>query len=336
MAFMLVKPLGRIIAGVVVVFLIALTWFALQAYPIGGSGREEIVTVAPGATVATVASQLHEKGVIASPFAFRIDTMLFGSFTIAQGTYELKQGSSFSQVKAILSSTPNVRAVVVLPGLTLHEVAIDIANDTSGNYASRFLSAAKAAAATSPFHPDGSLEGLIGAGTYIIRPGETPGELVGAMTKSFVKEASRAGLTSSTTLNGLNAYQLVIAASIVEKEGYYPVNMPKVARVIFNRLAQGARLQMDSTVLYYLGRDGGAVTPSMLALKTPYNTYIQIGLTPTPICTVSSYALNAVMHAPEGTWFYFTLINKNGTMAFSTTWAEQLKEEGIAASRGIK
>jgi UPF0755 protein len=73
----------------------------------------------------------------------------------------------------------------------------------------------------------------------------------------------------------------------------------------------------------------------MLALNTPYNTYIQIGLTPTPICTVSSYALNAVLHAPKGTWYYFTLVNKDGTMRFSTTWAEQLAAERLAASRGI-
>jgi UPF0755 protein len=335
MAFMLIKPLGRILTGLVVLFLLGVLWFALQVFPVGGSGREVIIDVTPGSSIATIAGQLHEKGVIASPFAFRIDTLIFGAPTVQSGTYELKQGSSFAAVKSILGSYPNVRAVVVLPGLTLHEVALDVASDTSGTFGARFMSDATAAATQSPFKPDGSLEGLIGSGTYIIRPGETAGELVTAMTKSFVKEASASGLTPATTLNGLDAYQLITAASIVEKEGYYPSNMPKVARVIFNRLAQGGRLQMDSTVLYYLGKDGGAVTPAMLALNTPYNTYIQIGLTPTPICTVSSYALNAVLHAPKGTWYYFTLVNKDGTMRFSTTWAEQLAAERLAASRGI-
>jgi len=113
------------------------------------------------------------------------------------------------------------------------------------------------------------------------------------------------------------------------------VNMPQVARVIFNRLARGGPLQMDATVLYYLKQDGGTVTPAMLQTQEPYNTYLNVGLTPTPICAVSKFALRAILHAPAGSWLYFTLINKDGTMAFSTTFAQQLHEEKIAESRGI-
>jgi UPF0755 protein len=155
------------------------------------------------------------------------------------------------------------------------------------------------------------------------------------MARSFEKEAASVGLTPSTTISGLNAYQLITAASIVEKEGYYPNNMPKVARVIFNRLARGGPLQMDSTVLYYFKQDGGTVTPTMLTTPTPYNTYLNNGLTPTPICTVSTFALNAVLHAPPGTWLYFTLINKNGDLAFSTTFTQQLANEKLAQKKGL-
>ncbi len=155
------------------------------------------------------------------------------------------------------------------------------------------------------------------------------------MEKRFVTQAASVGLTPSTTLNGLNAYQLVIAASIVEKEGYYPVNMPKVARVIYNRLKRGGPLQMDATVLYYLGKDGGTVTPTMLQTQEPYNTYLNTGLTPTPICAVSTIAMRATLHPPAGSWLYFTLINQDGTMAFSTTFAQQLREEKLAQQNGI-
>ena len=112
--------------------------------------------------------------------------------------------------------------------------------------------------------------------------------------------------------------------------------MPKVARVIFNRLKRGGSLQMDSTVLYYLGKDGGRVTPTMLKYKTPYNTYLNAGLTPTPICVVSLAALKAVMNPPAGNWLYFTLVSKDGTEAFANTFAEQLANERLAATRGIK
>ena len=112
--------------------------------------------------------------------------------------------------------------------------------------------------------------------------------------------------------------------------------MPKVARVIFNRLQRGGPLQMDATVLYYLHKDGGTVPPTMLQTPEPYNTYLNLGLTPTPICTISKFSINAVLHAPAGTWLYFTVINKSGKEAFSTTFAQQLANEKKAESRGIE
>ena len=155
------------------------------------------------------------------------------------------------------------------------------------------------------------------------------------MQASFAREASRTGFSASSSLQGLSAYQLLIGASVVQKEGYYHVNMPKVARVILNRLATKSALQMDSTVLYALHRDGGKVTPAMLRTITPYNSYLNAGLPPTPICVVSTEALSAMMHPPVGTWRYFVLVNRDGTMAFSTTFAEQLANERLAASRGL-
>ena len=111
--------------------------------------------------------------------------------------------------------------------------------------------------------------------------------------------------------------------------------MPDTARVIYNRLAQGTPLQMDSTVLYALGQDGGPVTSKDLQIQSPYNTYLNSGLTPTPICMPSMDALAAAVHPPAGAWLYFVLVNKNGTMAFSDTYAEQLANEQLAKSRGL-
>jgi UPF0755 protein len=94
-------------------------------------------------------------------------------------------------------------------------------------------------------------------------------------------------------------------------------------------------LQMDSTVLYALGRDGGLVTSAMEGVQSPYNTYLNTGLTPTPICTVSKVALQAVLNAPQGTWVYFELTNKDGQETFSTTFTQQLAAENLAKSRGL-
>jgi UPF0755 protein len=333
---MLSKPLGRILVGLVVTLIVILGWFALQVEPIlHGKGTLVIVTVHADESTSSLAASLHDQHVIASPLAFRLFTGTIGSLKLDPGKYEMKTGSSYLSIHSVLESPPNVPNVTVAAGQTLYEVKGNVANAEGVPYANAFSADVTQTKTPSPYSSAGSLEGLVGTGTYFIVPGESPATLAKKMVASFVKESSSVGLTPSTTLNGLNAYQLVIAASIVEKEGYYPVNMPQVARVIFNRLARGGPLQMDATVLYYLKQDGGTVTPAMLQTQEPYNTYLNVGLTPTPICAVSTFALRAILHAPTGSWLYFTLINKDGTMAFSTTFAQQLHEEKIAESRGI-
>jgi UPF0755 protein len=335
MAFLLTKPLGRVILALAVAVIVVVGWFLLQADPIfAGKGKEVIVTVDQGDSLSSIAGKLHAKGVIASAFAFRLDTF-FGAPVVQAGTYELRQGSTFAQVKSILGNQPNVAAVEVSPGLTVKEVAFLIDGVKGVKYADSFARDATSDMTPSPYGHGSSLEGLIGARTYIITPSMTASELARDMVQSFDKEAASVGLTPTTTVDGLDAYQLVTAASIVEKEAYYSRYMGQVARVIYNRLARGGPLQMDSTVLYYLGQDGGTVTPAMLKTNTPYNTYLYSGLTPTPICTVSKAALKGVLHAPQGSWLYFDTVNRQGKTLFASTFAQQLKNEDIAKKNGM-
>ena len=192
---------------------------------------------------------------------------------------------------------------------------------------------------TSPFDPPGStnLEGLLGTGLYQILPGETDRQVLEAMVARFDTTAAAAGLTSAAAEQGMTPYQVVTVASVVQKEGYIVKNMGPVARVIDNRLQAGTPLQMNSTVLYSLGQDGGAVTSADLKLNTPYNTYLHTGLPPTPICFPSLNACwKAAVNPPPGSWLlFFVVVDKGGTEAFSDTYAEQLANEQLAASRGV-
>lgn len=336
---MLVSPLRKVIAvagaAVVVVVVVVVAWFALQYFPIGGSGREVLITVHQGDSMAVIAGELHQAGVLASAFAFRVDSFVEGAPQVQVGDYQFAQGASYATIRSILGGGPNVPQVDVVPGLTMREVVGDLNKSAGATFASTFLADVTRAVAVNAYHPHGTLDGLIGPGLYLIIPGETPTQLLAAMQAGFATEAAAAGLSPSSNEQGLDAYQLVTAASIVEKEGYYVKNMPDVARVILNRLARHMRLQMDSTVLYALGLDGGKVTPAMLRTATPYNTYLNAGLTPTPICAVSPQALAAVLHPPAGPWLYFVLVDKSGNMAFSSTYAEQLAQEAIAAKAGV-
>jgi UPF0755 protein len=322
-------------AGVLVLVLVG--WFVLQAYPIGGPGKAVYVQVHDGESVSQISSTLASQGVLSSAFAFRLDLMVAGTPSVDPGWYEFHQSSSFPTVRSVLAGGPNARVLAVEPGQTLHEMANALSNIESASFASQFLGLATSGAVHSTFQPtpSTSLEGMVGTGLYLLGDRETPTLLLESMTARFERNARGLGLTPATTKRGLDAYELLTVASIVEKEGYYPVNMPRTATVIFNRLERGMPLQMDSTVEYALNQDGGPVTHATESYVSPYNTYLNTGLTPTPVCSPSSAAILATLHAPRGPWLYFVLVSQDGTMAFSSTYAQQLANERLAQGRGL-
>jgi UPF0755 protein len=331
----------RVVAGIfgaVVVVVAAFTlWYELESHALGGPGQQVVVGVTAGESVHTVVARLSADKVIGSSLAFEVSDLIHGSPTVTPGDYLLHQNLTFGQVRAILNGGPNVFAVTVLPGLTLAEVASRV-DGLPGHDNASFAKTVSSGVVRSAFSLPGStnLEGMLGTGTYLVLPGESDTTILTDMVTRFDADAARAGLTAAaaTTL-GVTPYQLITVASVVEKEGYIAANMPDVSRVIYNRLANDMPLQMDSTVLYALGQDGGPVTPQDEQIQSPYNSYLNKGLPPTPICSVSVTAMAAAAHPPPGDWLYFELVQKDGTEAFSHTYAEQLANEKLAQSRGI-
>jgi UPF0755 protein len=325
-------------AGLLVVVLGFTLWYELEAAALGPEGPRVLVTVHDGESFDSVLSSLSTDRVIGSSLAFRFSNIFHGTPNVLPGVYALHENMSFADVRAQFAAGPNVFAVDVLPGYTLSEVADRVEANVPGHTARGFENVASSGAVHSVFSPPGSnnLEGMLGTGTYLVFPGESDLTLLRQMVARFDDDATATGLsTASAAAQGMTPYQVIIVASVVEKEGYYPKNMPKVARVIYNRLAQGITLDMDSTVLYALGQDGGPVTPEDLKIQSPYNTYLTKGLPPTPICMPSKDALDAAIHPPPGSWLYFVLVSKDGTLAFSDTYAEQLANEQLAKSRGL-
>ena len=125
---------------------------------------------------------------------------------------------------------------------------------------------------------------MLGTGNYLILPGrdrhdDSPRHGAALRPRRHRRPASH-GVGGSAL--GLTPYQVITAASVVEKEGYIPVNMPERGPGHLQPSGQGTPLQMDSTVLYAFGQDGGPVTAQDLQIQSPYNTYLNTGLTPTP------------------------------------------------------
>ncbi|HLN16716.1 MAG TPA: endolytic transglycosylase MltG [Acidimicrobiales bacterium] len=326
-----------VLGGIVLLVIGFVAWYELESHPTGAIGPPVQVQVAKGEATDTLVGDLAGRGVIGSSLAFRLYLFFHGTPNVTPGRYLFHQNQAFGTVHEILSGGPDVFPVVVYPGFTLQEVARSV-GDLPGHSSVNFLSVAKSGEVASPYQPAGSdnLEGLVGSGTYEVVPGETERQLLQAMVQRFDRQAVAAGLTpAAAAALGYTPYEVVTVASIVQKEGYYPKNMGPVARVIYNRLAQGTPLQMDSTVLYSLGQDGGTVTQADLALDTPYNTYKHTGLTPTPISIPSPKALTAAVHPPPGDWLFFVVVSKDGTEAFSDTYAGQQANEQLAKSRGL-
>jgi UPF0755 protein len=328
---------GALGGGLVVVVLALALWYELESHALGPEGRQVVVTIHEGEGLNAVTSSLSSLHVIHSSWAFRLSDLVGSSPSLLPGSYALHQNQTFGEVKAILDGGPNIYPIQVESGFALSEVAERV-DSLPGHGASSFEKTAASGVVRSAFSPTGSdnLEGLLGSGTYNVLPGESDTAILTAMVTRFDTQAERAGVSAaSATALGLTPYEVITAASVVEKEGYIPKNMPDVARVIYNRLASDTPLQMDSTVLYALGQDGGPVTPQDEQIQSPYNSYLNKGLPPTPICSPSPDALAAAAHPPAGAWLYFVVVDNVGTEAFSDTFAEQLANEKLAQSRGV-
>jgi UPF0755 protein len=324
----------QLLALFLVVAVLVTGRFAWSMFPLSAPGTQTVIKVVPGESLSEVARDLADHHVLSSTVAFKIDLAIFGAPTIRPGIYVLRQNSSHGAIRKALSGGPNANVLYVTPGMTIRQTALQLESIKDAAYTDAFRAAIKERSTDNEFGAS-SLEGLLGTGAYVVGPGETPAALVRHMKQRFLSQLRRAGITPSTKLHGLSAYELITAASIIEKEGYYEKNMPKVGRVILNRLQRGGGLQMDATVLYSLQKDGVKVTPSMLKIDTPYNTYLHPGLTPTPICQVGAMALDSIVNPPTGKWLYFVVVDQSGTEAFAVTYKEHLANIELARSRGL-
>jgi UPF0755 protein len=159
-----------------------------------------------------------------------------------------------------------------------------------------------------PEYANNNVEGFLYPATYRFEEGITPKEVLQQMIKRFNQAAEEQQLDATAKANGLTPYEVLIMASIVEKE-VAPIDQAKAARVILNRLATPMRLQLDSTLNYELDTNTIILTSEQLQQDSPYNTYTNDGLPPGPIANPSEAAINAVLNPEDGDWIYWVTVN---------------------------
>ncbi|WP_137872650.1 endolytic transglycosylase MltG [Rhodococcus sp. Q] len=343
---------------------------AAPDYASGEAGPEVVVVVNAGDTATQIGAQMAEKDVVASSSAFYEAAIANPDMQSLQpGYYHLQSRLPASEaVATLVDPSSRVGSLVISEGRQLHDTR-DVNTGAVKRGIYTLISEASClpgasggldcvtvdeldAAGASPDLaglgvpawaieqvrrvPDASrqLEGLIAAGSWDFDPAADATEILSGLVGGSAAKYQSTGITTAGANVGLNPYEVLIAASLVERESL-PADFGKVARVIVNRLAVPQKLEFDSTVNYALDTTELATTDQDRATVTPWNTYAKEGLPATPISSPSIAAVQAVETAPAGDWLYFVTIDDKGTTLFTHSYEEHLENSKKAVESGI-
>lgn len=307
---------------------------AAEDYPGPGSG-EVMFDVESGDTATQIGRNLKDAGVVASVDAF-LDAARAEpkSSAIQVGAYPLKQKMSAQGALAVLIDPANImKTTVTIPeGLRVVDI-VEVLSEKTDFGAAQWEKALTKDIGL-PDYADGNPEGYLFPATYEIGPKDKPVDVLRKMVDRWQVAADAAKLEERAAALGKTPAELMIIASLVEAEGRGD-DMPKISRVIFNRLdGEGSRggtyglLQIDATVNYALGRTGiVAVSQADIdeAASSPYSTYEHAGLPPTPIEAPGDAAIMAAANPAEGPWFFYVTVDlATGETKFTDNYDEFL------------
>jgi UPF0755 protein len=178
--------------------------------------------------------------------------------------------------------------------------------------------------------PPRRLEGLLVPGRYDVQPGTSAVEVLQGLLATSAARIESTGLVSGAQSIGTTPYAVLTIASLVEKEAITP-DMPKVARVVYNRLGAGRRLELDSMVNYPLDLQALRTSAADRERPGPYNSYSVAGLPPTPISAPGREAIAAALAPEPGPWMYFVRCQSDGRSCFAETFEEH--DANVAEAR---
>ena len=302
-----------------------------EDYP--GPGHGKIVfEVESGDVSAQICRNLKSQKVVAS-----VDACIGaananpGASGIQVGFYPLKKEMAAADAIEVLVDPDNlVKNTVTVPeGLRVVDIVKILAEKTdfSARQYEKVLDDPDKLGL--PDYAEGNPEGYLFPSTYDFGPTETPLSILQTMVTRWQQAADDAGLEDAAAELGYTPAELMIVASLVESEAGRAEDRGKVARVIYNRLEgeeTNGLLQIDATVNYAANQELGAVpTTEDLQLDSPYNTYLNPGLPPTPIEAPGDAAMEAAANPTDGGWYYYVTVNlRTGETKFAETYDEFL------------
>lgn len=289
-------------------------------------GREVVVAIAPGSSLAQVAAQLEREGVVANALLFRLLGRLDGQGArVRAGEFALHTGWPPRRVLHALTQGRTVLHRLVLPeGLTWWQAGRVVEQSGLASFESFERAVHDPALLAAHNIPGPSAEGFLYPETYLVpRPqGGDAAPIVAAMLAAFWAQAG-ARLWPDGPPPPDEVARLVTLATMVEKETALAEERARVAGVYANRIRLGMLMQCDPTVIYGLGPDfnGNLTRANLQDEANPYNTYRHPGLPPGPICSPGLEALLAAQTPEKHSLLYF-VARRDGSHAFSHTLDE--------------
>lgn len=292
-------------------------------------GKVVELVIEEGSSAQEIGEVLEREGVIASAFGFRLAAKLDGGAEkIQAGRYEIATNlTARDALAALVEEGPVVEFVqVTFPeGSWLTDFARILDRETHLS-ADRFMELATSGDIRSKYQPEGvdSLEGLLFPSTYQVIEHDDEETVLQRLVGQFEEEADAAMISEAEQRVGVTPYEAITFASMIEAEASAAGDRNKIAAVLYNRIEEGMKLEIDATVLYALGEHKEELTVSDLQIDSPYNTRLHPGIPPTPIGAPGAASLEAVMNPAQGDWLYYVLADCEGNHHFAVDYEDFL------------
>lgn len=301
-------------------------WFSFEFYlPPKTEAKKMLLELEHGIGAQQIAQTLKEKDAIKKTWPFLLGyKFYFSSKSLKAGEYELILPASTKEVLCILTEGKvYLHPLTISEGLTLREIANHL-EDQNLKKAEDFLEACSRTEVISDLDPEAiNLEGYLFPETYYFPKGISAEKIVSTMVSHFKSVFNEEWQKRCEELT-MTPREIVILASLIEKEASISEEKKMVSTVFHNRLKIKMKLDCDPTIIYALKEQGsftGNLRKEDLKIDSPYNTYRRRGLPPSPICNPGQKSLEAALYPEEEKYLYFVSRN-DGSHVFSRTFKE--------------
>jgi UPF0755 protein len=320
----------------VIQYSLKLAWYdGALIHPLKSSAPEQTFVVRPNESISSIANRLALEGLLEDPSAFR-DYLIYTGLdtTIQAGDYKLSPAMSIVDIAhKMQDATPADVTFVILPGWRIEEIAASLPTSGLNITPDEFIAAASVPHQGLDFMTGApSMEGFLFPDSYIVPRDVSVDRFVSGLIRNFGLHLS-SDLREGFDRQGLSIYQAVALASIVQREAVHADEAPTIASVYLNRLKIKMKLDADPTVQYALGYNAAQQTwwtnplsLDDLKIDSPFNTYVNAGLPPTPIDNPGLSALRAVAFPAATSFYYFRAkCDGSGYHVFAETLDEQIQ-----------